>query len=327
MISDLIMQRRKLIEDMEQEFINSSNKPGTLRNKQLHKNRYFEFCNFNRMKPFPATEFKICKFATFLAGSMKTVNSIKSYCYTICEESELCGFRPVVRGLKYYKAITGIKNRLHHRVKRAQPMTVALLEKIEQLVDVQDQKELVVWTAMVTGFHMVLRKSNLVPIKRVHDEVHNIVRSDVRYAEGIMVILVRWSKTNQDGQYLNQVPLVAKPHSAICLLDCLLYMIETIPATGFHNLFSYHGDKGVVPITYHDLMVYMHRWLSLIGENEKEYSSHSLRRGGTSHAYKAQVPESDIQRMGHWRSQCFRNYIHDDMENRIAACVKFNQHC
>ena len=113
--------------------------------------------------------------------------------------------------------------------------------------------------------------------------------------------------------------------SATCPVEWLLYMMDVIPALRNHNLFSYIGDNGVVLITYCDLMVYMRRWLKLLGEDETKYSSHSLRRGVTSHAYKVQIPESDIQRMGHWRSQCFRNYIQDDMDNRIAACVKFNK--
>ena len=63
--------------------------------------------------------------------------------------------------------------------------------------------------AMTTGFHLVLHKSNLVPIKRVHDEVHNITRGDVKYSEGVIVIFIRWSKTNQQGQFTNMSPLIA----------------------------------------------------------------------------------------------------------------------
>ena len=117
-------------------YIRSANKPGTQRNKQTHKNLYLAFCELNHMRPYPATEFKICKFASHLANSVKTVESIKAYCYTICEENELKGLKLVKRGLKYQKMLTGIRNHLHHRVKHAQPMTAQLLEQIEQLVDI-----------------------------------------------------------------------------------------------------------------------------------------------------------------------------------------------
>ena len=84
-----MQQQRKIIEDMEQISINSANKENTQRNKEMHTNRYLEFCDLNCMRAFPVTEFKICKFASFLGGLMKTVQSGKAYCYTICKENEL----------------------------------------------------------------------------------------------------------------------------------------------------------------------------------------------------------------------------------------------
>ena len=53
-------------------------------------------------------------------------------------------------------------------------MTNQLLEKILHVVDFEQDKQLVIWTSMLTGFNLVLRKSNIVPLKRVHDSVHNI---------------------------------------------------------------------------------------------------------------------------------------------------------
>ena len=102
--------------------------------------------------------------------------------------------------------------------------------------------------------------------------------------------------------------------------------MNLIPSLPSHNLFCYNGQNGVTLITYRDLMVYMCRWLDLLGENVKSFSSHSLRRGRTTHAYKSEIPESDIQRMGHGRSECFRSYIHDYIQNRIVTCMKFNKH-
>ena len=73
------------------------------------------------------------------------------------------GYRPVRKGIRFYKTLVGIRKKLRHRVKRVQPMSAELLTKIQTLVDYENQKELTVWTALVTGFKTVLRKSNLVP--------------------------------------------------------------------------------------------------------------------------------------------------------------------
>ena len=107
-----------------------------------------------------------------------------------------------------------------------------------------------VWTAVVTGFHLVLRKSNLVPVKRMHDTVHNIVCSDVKYFEGIMIINIRWLKTDQLGQDNDPKPSIANPNSTICLVGWLIFMMNSVPALPSHNLFSFNGKNGLVPVTY-----------------------------------------------------------------------------
>ena len=148
------------------------------------------------------------------------------------------------------------------------------------MVNFADQKQMVVWSSVITGFNLVVHKSNIVLVKRVHNTVHNTTRSDVHYAEGVMIIHLRWSKTNQYGEETNVVPLISKNHSPICAVRWLLYMIDNVPAEGFHNLFSYIGKQGVVVlITYHDLMVNLRDWLDLIDSFKDVFQSFIAMRG------------------------------------------------
>ena len=276
------------------------------------------------MRQFPVTEFKLSKFATYLADLLKTVESIKQYCGTICDEHELRGFKPVRRGLKFYRTIAGIRRKLHHRVKRAAPMTNDLLEKIVQVVNIEVDKEVVIWTSMLTGYNLVLRKSNLVPLKRAHDAIHNISRRNVRYSNGVMVFVIDWSKTNQHGKFDEKSPLVADKHSPICAVRWLLYMMERIPAGPDHNLFSFHNGTEIVPITYRDLMTQMRRWLDMIGKDSTKFSSHSLRRGSATRCHEKSFSGRMIQEIGSWRSDCYKDYIDIGMDSRVKACFQFN---
>ena len=90
------------------------------------------------------------------------------------------------------------------------------------------------------------------------------------------MIFVCWSKTNQMGEYVDKVPLVAKVNSSICPVHWILHMIDRIPAEGSHNLFCFLGEDGIVPIMYRDIMVYLRFWLDALGEDSKAFSSHSL---------------------------------------------------
>ena len=324
-ISDIISVRRKALEELQEEFQDTANAEGTNRNYESRRKRYREFCDFSKIRQFPVTEFKITKFATFLSDILKTVESIKAYCTTICDDNELKGYRPVRRGLMYYRTISGIRHKLRHKVKRAAPMTEELLLKIETVVNVTDDKELVVWTCMLTGFNLVLRKSNLVPLKRVHDTVHNLSRSDVRYTDGVMVFVIDWSKTNQFGLDIQTSPLIANKYSPICPVRWLLYMMKTIHAGPHDNLFSIRSKRGITPITYRDLMSHMRKWLDMIGTDSSRFSSHSLRRGAATACHQKKISGMEIQELGAWRSDCYKRYIEIDMAAKVRTCYKFNQ--
>ena len=85
MITGLVLKRRQVIKEMEQGYWDTSSAPGTNRNNISKMKRYYEFCDFGKIRPFPVTEFKIYKFATYMADLVKTVQSIKSYCGTVCD--------------------------------------------------------------------------------------------------------------------------------------------------------------------------------------------------------------------------------------------------
>ena len=60
-----------------------------------------------------------------------------------------------------------------------------------------------------------------------------------------------------------------------------------------------------------------HTWFNQGWKNL--YSSHSLRRGGTTHAFNKGIPEQTIKVLGNWASQCFRKYIELTVETRLQA--------
>ena len=213
---------------------------------------------------------------------------------------------------------------MHHKVKKATPITPELLEEILPVVNINNDKEFVAWVAALSGYHGALRKSNLVPLKRAHDTVQNISRRDVRYAKGVMVFCMDWSKTNQFQEHTDISPLVANKHSPICPVRWLLFMMDQIPASPDHNLFSFRSSAGIVPITYRDLMKFMRIWIKKIGKDPAKFSSHSLRRGASIEAHRRNVSDLDLKEMGHWKSDCYKEYVDIDVGSRIKTWYQFN---
>ena len=86
---ELISKRRRHIEQLEEYFVRTSNT--FLACNEIMSHETNGICKFNNMTPYPTNEFKINKFVAFLATSVKTVESIKRYCGTICQQHELQG--------------------------------------------------------------------------------------------------------------------------------------------------------------------------------------------------------------------------------------------
>ena len=86
------------------------------------------------------------------------------------------------------------------------------------------------------------------------------------------------------------------------------------------NLFSFTQNGAVHLVTYHDLTIQMCKWLELMGVvNANSFSSHSLCRGGTTHAFENNVPEQTIQLLGDWVSQSFHRFIDLTVETQLKA--------
>ena len=74
-------------------------------------------------------------------------------------------------------------------------------------------------------------------LTQVHDTVHNITRGDIKYGNGVMVVIVRWSKTDQLGEDPVPMPMIADNTSLFCQVRWILYMVNRIPAQAHNNLF------------------------------------------------------------------------------------------
>ena len=66
-------------------------------------------------------------------------------------------------------------------------------------------------------------------------------------------------------------------------------------------------------------MLYLRRWLERAGYEPYRYSCHSLRRGGASHAFTENTLADLIKHLGDWRSECYQQYLKDDLALRLLA--------
>ena len=58
------------------------------------------------------------------------------------------------------------------------------------------------------------------------------------------------------------------------------------------------------------------------GRNANDFSSHSMRRGGINLAFKSKVKTELIQQHGDWVSDCYKEYLTYDFDQKLSVSKK-----
>jgi integrase len=63
-----------------------------------------------------------------------------------------------------------------------------------------------------------------------------------------------------------------------------------------------------------------------IGEDPKQYSSHSFRRGGATWAFSSNIPSELIQLYSDWSSDAYKTYLKFSLKDKISVAIKMKDH-
>ena len=112
------------------------------------------------------------------------------------------------------------------------------------------------------------------------------------------------------------MPLL-KGKGPACPVAALKKLFLLVPASPSDPLFMFIRTKGYSQshlsiLTYYSLMLYLRHWLEKAGYEPYRYSCHSLRRGGTSHAFASNTPADLIKFIGD-------SSLEDDLALRFSA--------
>lgn len=154
------------------------------------------------------------------------------------------------------------------------------------------------------AFFAALRVGELVPPSRVRPG--GLRADDVILANGALRIRIRRSKTDVLGRGV-WVPLQSVGGLA-CPIRVVSAFLE-IRVQG--DMFLVHEDGS--PVSRFQLQSVLKRCLAHAGVNPVEYGTHSFRIGAATEASRAGLSNSEVQRIGRWRSACFAGYVRPEL--------------
>ena len=322
-------QRLLILDKQCVESLKTAYRPGSIKNYKTKANSYLRFTYFHHLKPFPAQEWQLVRYVRYLANGVTSYDTVKGYLSGVKCLHEIGGFPfPPPHQLKILgMEMRSIKFELAGQVKKAVPVTPKLLLKIYNIVDFTDNEQLVAYVALVVGFMLFLRKSNLVPESRgKFNGKEQLTWDDLWWYGEVLMVVIKWSKTLQYREKELELPLVRAQTFQLCGVHWINHLQSAFKPEGHHPVFSYPKCGEIIPLTYDRLSKLYKGWVAQLGlDPEKGYTLHGLRRGGANHALTVGICGEDIQLMGDWRSDAYMQYIDLNLDRKVFNMVQFVQ--
>lgn len=296
----------------------------TNKNLKIQWETFLMFCIYFKLTFLPVNTETLSLYVQFLARSFKSTQSIKNYVSGVKTMHHLLGYSTdQINGFLINLGLKGIARTQPHMVKQAAPITPEILLKMHQCMDMRKSTDVVIWCLFLFAFFLFARKSNLVPTT-LNDVKSSkfLLRQDVTYKDGNLLITMKWSKTIQFGERILETPLIEIPHSPLCPVAAYLKMCRVVKAKPTDSLFTLLNGK---PVFYQHYQLRLRQLIQEIGMDGNVFSTHSFRRGGCTFAFKSKVPIDLIKAHGDWKSDCYQQYLSFSLEDKLLVAGKMRE--
>lgn len=288
---------------------------------QLHS--YVRFCKYFEYELLPATTLQICRYAVFLARTLKP-SSVRQYLNIIRIIHLDNGYEnPFANNWKVTSLLKGIDRAKGTPPAQKLPILPEHLLQIKYMLNLDNHFDKVLWAACLVGFFGFLRKANLLPRLGKGNTKSYIKREDIEFTQVGMVLSLKQTKTIQCGERVLHIPMVDYD-GELSPVKAVRDLFTTFPEIDAHNpLFSYVSSGKIKVLDYSTFTKALKRVMIACGYDPKLYTGHSLRRGGSSYAFHSGIPPYYIKLQGDWRSMAWERYVHIPLSERWNFAKEF----
>ncbi len=275
---------------------------------------YMNFCDRMNYVAVPATSETLCRYCAWLSQRLRP-SSVKQYMNVVRLLHLESGLpNPLSEDWFLKSLLAGIKRDKGDHVNRKLPITVDILYRIPQVLDLRLSRELTFWAACLVAFYGMLRKSTLFPTRNNP----RILLGDLSLHSWGMSITVKYSKTIQAEDRRAFLSLPWHSNSSRCPSRVLLQALASSQCSDPSEfIFTYHTAGKKCVLTYATFTAMLKSVLTRLNLPLSQYSGHSFRRGGATHALMCGVPAEVIKGQGDWRSLAYLDYLEiNDRDDR-----------
>jgi integrase len=308
----------------------SSLEPGSRRNVNSTIKTYSAVCNQLSVPAFPCSWLSVGLFFTAYCRVNKASNlpNLLSHLKRFSAENGL-PWLSEYDAFRVSQTRRGLEKLDRRPVKRKNPITGHILKQFTTAMNVSALPDLQFLTMAWLAHDGLLRASELCALR-----VRDVYWAPT--AQPIATIYIHASKANKTGE-AERVPI--RPYGMIsaavvlrAYFNAMGFDSSCLDAPLFPALQPVIDDCWGVRYTASDVAVSKETFraltreaISLIGlENPSDYSGHSYRSGGATDLWDGACRPRLIQLQGRWKSDAFKLYIRDNIDQRAAeVCAAF----
>ena len=295
--------------------------PSTQQTYKVHYKSYLVFCDYIGVSPVPASSTTLCRYAVFLARSLK-YSSVRQYLNIVRLLHLDWGLEnPMKNNFSLDCVLKGIRRGLGDKPARKRPITPELLLAILAKLNLDCPFDSGVWAACLIMFFGLLRRSNVLSQSlRTFEKGKHLSRNDCVFSATGMRVTIRWSKVIQYKDRTVGIDFPRVRDSTLCPVAATFRAFQlsaSAPPDG--PAFMVPHANILSPLTPSAFVKKVKLCLKDSGIDHSQFSGHSFRRGGASWAFNVGIPMETIRQLGDWRSYACLAYIDVSRENVTRA--------
>ena len=288
--------------------------PGTDKNHISMIRLYVTFCCHFKLRGINPEIDTVCLYVEFLAQNLSSPKAVANYLSAVRFLHRWVGApTDSIDAYEVTLLLRACHMTMKHVPNQKRPMTSDMIRELLSIAQVNVPSFPVFKCAVLFSFHGFFRISNITPrIQASFDPSKHTCRGDVFHHDPGLLVLLKWSKTNQFGQNSQLVPLPITKDPALCPVTAYKELTELVPTHHKNQpLLSIPHQPGgpFVPVSQVWLSTHLSATLRLMNENPNQFSFHSFRRSGTTTAFRGGVDFAHIKKHGGWRSDSFWTYV------------------
>ena len=301
--------------------------PGTIKNIRSNMRMFVSFMIRNNFQLFPPVVNYIAEFYSFIITKVKAMGTLQNHQSSVNTFYKLYGFTVDTSAIIFKLLNMAAKKRLTTVPAEKPPLEIGHILAMGDIIDYSDPSQFAFFTAVSIGFMATLRRSNICPPSAAeYDPAKHLNRQDVVCNSDGVIVVLRWSKTNQAGQQLFKIPIAFSQDSRFDPPSLFRQFDTACPVAPSDPCFSFYQHGTLFVMTHQDLSRMLSQFLTAIGVHAAAYSSHSIRKGGAAIIHRSGIRTELLKQHGTWRSDAYQAYLHHSYRDKLSVSQSVYQH-